>query len=174
MPKIIKERRVADDQWKVLVLAENESPDTVRLPIGPLLVPVAVWQARREDLIRRNWEHQEPLGVWLEPGEGAETIAGDVDDFTVVAIHFPKLADGRGYSTARLLRERYGFQGELRAFGDLGQDQLFYLHRVGFDAFAIREAGTDLDEALTAFDSIPEAYQAAANEPRPLFRRRAL
>jgi uncharacterized protein (DUF934 family) len=174
MSNIIKQGQLAANQWKVLELAENETPLSVRLPVGPLLVPVAVWRARKAELIRRNWEHGEALGVWLAPNEGPETIAEDLDDFTVVAIHFPKFADGRGYSTARLLRERYGYRSELRAFGDVGQDQLFFLNRVGFDAFVVKETGADLEAALQAFGSIPEAYQTAANQAQPLFRRRAL
>lgn len=173
MPKIIKQQRLAEDEWKVLQLTENETPHTVRLPIGPLLVPLAVWRARREELIRRNWEHHEPLGVWLSPGEGPEAIADELDDFTLVAVHFPKFADGRGYSTARLLRERYGYRGELRAFGDVGRDQLYFLDRVGFDSFSVKEDEVDAAEALNAFTSFPEAYQSAANQPLPLFRRRA-
>lgn len=174
MPKLIKQQRLADDHWKVLRLAENETPESVRLPIGPLLVPLAVWRARKEDLIHRNWEHDEPLGVWLAADEGPEAIADELGDFTVVAVHFPKLADGRGYSTARLLRERHGYRNELRAIGDVGQDQLFFLNRVGFDSFAVKETGDELESALAAFDSFPEAYQAAANQPLPLFRRRAV
>lgn len=173
MPKIIKQQRLADDEWKVLQLAENETPHSVRLPVGPLLVPLAVWRARKEELIHRNWEHHEPLGVWLSPSEGPEAIAQDLDDFTLIAVHFPKLADGRGYSTARLLRERYGYRGELRAFGDVGQDQLFFLDRVGFDSFSVKESEEDAIEALAAFAAFPEVYQSAANEPLPLFRRRA-
>jgi uncharacterized protein (DUF934 family) len=174
MPKIIKQQRLADDEWKVLQLAENETPHSVRLPIGPLLVPLAVWRARKDELIHRNWEHHEPLGVWLAPNEGPETIAGELDDFTLIAVHFPKLADGRGYSTARLLRERYGYRGELRAFGDVGRDQLFFLNRVGFDSFSIKEDADDAVEALAAFASFPENYQTAANQPLPLFQRRAI
>jgi len=174
MPKIIKQQRLADDEWKVMQLAENETPNSVRLPVGPLLVPLAVWRARKEELIHRNWEHHEPLGVWLSPNEGPETIAGELDDFTLIAVHFPKLADGRGYSTARLLRERYGYRGELRAFGDVGQDQLFFLNRVGFDSFSVKEDDEAAIEALTAFSSFPESYQTAANQPLPLFQRRAI
>jgi uncharacterized protein (DUF934 family) len=174
MPKIIKEQRLVDDEWTVLHLAENETPLSVRLPVGPLLVPLAVWRARKDELIHRNWEHHEPLGVWLAPNDGPESIAGDLGDLSLVAVHFPKLADGRGYSTAHLLRERHGYRGELRAFGDIGQDQLHFLDRVGFDSFAIKESGKDAVEALNAFASFPEAYQVAANEPLPLFRRRAL
>jgi uncharacterized protein (DUF934 family) len=171
MPKLIKERRVQDDAWKVVTLAEHETPKTVRLPVGPLLVPVAVWRARKAEFIAREYEHGEPLGVWLAPNEGPETIAEDLDDFTVVAIHFPKLADGRGYSTARLLRERFGYRGELRAFGDIGRDQIFYLNRVGFDTFLLGE-GKDAEDALAAFNDLPEVYQGAVTQPLPLFRRR--
>lgn len=174
MPKIIKQQRLADDEWQVLQLAENETPHSVRLPIGPLLVPLAVWRARKDELIHRNWEHHEPLGVWLAPNEGPEAIAEELDDFTLIAVHFPKFADGRGYSTARLLRERYGYRGELRAFGDVGQDQLFFLERVGFDSFSVKEDDEDAVEALAAFASFPEAYQGAVKQPLPLFRRRAL
>ena len=86
--------------------------------------------------------------------------------------YFPKAADGRGYTTARLLRERYGYDGELRAFGDIGRDQIFFLHRVGFDAFVIGE-GRSAEDALAAFDDFPDSYQGAADQPIPLFRRRA-
>ncbi len=174
MPKIIKHQQIAHDEWKVLQLAEHESPHSVRLPIGPLLVPLAVWRARREELFHRNWEHHEPLGVWLAPNEGPETIAEDIDDLSLIAVHFPKLTDGRGYSTARLLRERHGYRNELRAFGDVGQDQLYFLDRVGFDSFSVNASNEDASEALAAFTRFPESYQASANEPLPLFRRRAV
>jgi uncharacterized protein (DUF934 family) len=173
MPNIIRERQIADDDWKVLVLAENETPHTVRLPVGPLLVPVAVWRARKAELIHRNWEHGDPLGVWLAPNEGPETIVEDLDDLSVVAIHFPKFTDGRGYSTARLLRERHGYRKELRAFGDVGRDQLFFLSRVGFDSFVVKEQGDDLVDALAAFASFPDAYQTGTDRAVPLFRRRS-
>lgn len=177
MPKIIKQQRLADDEWKVLQLAESETPHSVRLPVGPLLVPLAVWRARKDELIHRNWEHHEPLGVWFAPGEGPEAIAGHLDDFTLIAVHFPKLVDGRGYSTARQLRERYGYRGELRAFGDVGQDQLFFLDRVGFDSFSVKEDLDDVEAlaaAVASLSSFPEVYQTAANQPLPLFRRRAI
>ena len=77
-------------------------------------------------------------------------------------MHFPAFTDGRGYSTARLLRQRYGFKGELRAFGDILHDQLYELGRCGFDSFALRE-DQDPVEALRAFDEFSESYQAAAD-----------
>jgi uncharacterized protein (DUF934 family) len=95
-----------------------------------------------------------------------------VGQLPLIAVYFPKFLDGRGYSTARLLRERYGYRGELRAIGDVGRDQLFYLARVGFDAFLIPE-GRDARDALNAFADFPETYQGAVDQPLPLFRRRA-
>jgi uncharacterized protein (DUF934 family) len=86
-------------------------------------------------------------------------------------VKFPSFTDGRGYSVGRLLRERYGWTGELRAVGDIQRDQLFYLARCGFNAFALRE-GEDVDAALTAFADFSERYQASVDQPLPLFRRR--
>jgi uncharacterized protein (DUF934 family) len=86
-------------------------------------------------------------------------------------VNFPKFNDGRGFSIGRLLRERYGFRGELRAIGDVLRDQLFFLARCGFDAFALRD-DQDVDEALGAFADFSEAYQPALDQPVPLFRRR--
>jgi len=169
MAKLIKQRQVVEDNWKVLTLAANETADTVRLPAGPVIVPLAVWHARRIDLIQREWEHGDALGVWLAPGDDPAEIAADLEDFSVVGVLFPKLADGRGYSIATLLRTRYGYTRELRALGDVGRDQLHYLSRVGFDAFAAREP----ELALAGLDDFSEAYQAAANQTLPLFRRRA-
>ena len=172
MPKIIKQGRVVDDAWKILALAENETPESVKLPVGPLLVPLAVWRARRTELVIREYEHGWPLGVWLAAHEGPEAIAADLDDFSIVAVHFPTFKDGRGYSSARLLRERHGYRGEVRAIGDVLRDQLFYLARCGFDAFALR-ADQDPHEALPSLGDFDEAYQAAVDQPQPLFRRRA-
>lgn len=170
--RIIKERRLQDDAWQVVTLNDGAAPIDVCLPIGPLLVPLAVWKAKKACLIHREYEHGTPLGIWLGPQDRIEDIAADIDDFTVIAVHFPKAADGRGYTTARLLRERYGYDGELRAFGDIGRDQIFFLHRVGFDAFVIGE-GRSAEDALAAFDDFPDSYQGAADQPIPLFRRRA-
>jgi uncharacterized protein (DUF934 family) len=169
--QIIKERRLQDDAWKIVTLVDGEAPFDVCLPVGPLLVPVPVWKAKKSCLIAREYEHGTPLGIWLSSGDDVAEIANDIDDFTVIAVHFPKAADGRGFSTARLLRERHGYDGELRAFGDIGRDQLFYLKRVGFDAFVIGE-GRSAEEALAAFDDFPEVYQASTEQPDPLFRRR--
>ncbi len=169
--QLIKERRLQEDDWKVVTLVEGQPEMDVCLPVGPLLVPLAVWKSHKSCLIAREYEHGTPLGIWLTPEDNPAEIAKDVDDFTVIAVHFPKATDGRGYSIARLLRERYGYDGELRAFGDIGRDQVFFLNRVGFDSFLIGE-GQSAEDAIAAFDDFPETYQAGADLPIPLFRRR--
>jgi hypothetical protein len=87
----------------------------------------------------------------------------------VIGVNFPKFTDGRSYSSARLLRERYGYAGEIRAIGDVLQDQLFYMRRCGIDAYALR-ADKDIDKALAGLRVFSETYQAAADQPQPLFR----
>ena len=139
MSKLIKNGRIVHDSWRTLTLAENDNPHSVRLPVGPVLVPLSVWRARRAELIHREYEHGWQLGIWLAAEENAEEIAHDIDDFTVIAIEFDKFTDGKGFSTVRLLREHYGYEGELRAIGDVPLDRLAFQHRVGFDSFAVRD-----------------------------------
>jgi uncharacterized protein (DUF934 family) len=139
MSKLIKNGRIVNDAWKTLTLAEGDTPQSVRLPVGPVLVPLSVWRARRAELIHREYEHGWPLGVWLAAEEGAEAIEHDIDDFTVIAIEFDKFSDGKSYSTASQLRGHYGYKGELRAIGDVPGDRLSYRYQVGFDAFAVSD-----------------------------------
>ena len=138
MLKLIKGSGIASDKWKTLTLAEGDAPHNVRLPVGPVLVPLSVWKARRTELIHREYEHGWPLGIWLAAEESPEAIERDVDDFTVIAVEFNKSDDSKGYSAARLLRERYGYKGELRAIGDVPHDKLPYTRQAGFDAFYVR------------------------------------
>ena len=166
MAKIIKHNNIVDDSWNVVRLADGETAESVQLPAGDLIVPLPVWQARKAELLARPQR-----GVWLAPDELAQDIATDLAHLQLVAIDFPQFADGRGYSTAVLLRSRFGWRGELRAIGEVLKDQLFYLSRVGFDAYAIPE-GKDLDDTLKALNDFSETYQAAVDEPLPLFRRR--
>lgn len=108
----------------------------------------------------------------LEPHDDPSAVADRLACASRVEVSFPKFTDGRGYSIARLLRERYGYRGELRAVGDVQRDQLFYLSRVGFDAFLLRE-GEEAAAALAALTDFSEAYQASVERPQPLFRRRS-
>ena len=165
MADIIKNRKIIPDDWIVIRLAEGETADNVTLPQGRLIVPFPVWQQRRDELSKHT-----ALGVWLADTEGPELIANDLKCFQVVAIDFPKFANGRGYSTAALMRTRYGYCGELRAIGDVLRDQLFYLARVGFDAFAIR-TDRPIEDALNALCDFSVTYQSSVDEVRPLFQR---
>ncbi len=168
MSRLIKNDRIVDDAWTRLVLTEGEAPESVALPNASVIFPLVVWQAQRAAILARPHE----VGVWLDSHEGAETLAGDLAHLSVIAVNFPKFTDGRGYTTARLLRERYAYRGEIRAIGDVLRDQLQNLRRCGFDAFAVRE-GRDLEGALRGFADFSEHYQTAVTEPQPLFRRRA-
>ncbi|HPT49991.1 MAG TPA: DUF934 domain-containing protein [Accumulibacter sp.] len=167
MPRIIKHDKIVDDHWRILVLADGETPETVALPAEPTLLPLAVWLARRDAILAS----ETPIGVWLDSHQGPEALAGDVERLAVIGINFPKFTDGRGYSSARLLRERFAYRGEIRAIGDVLQDQLFYMRRCGFDAYALR-ADKDIERALTALTTFSDSYQAAADQPHPLFQRR--
>jgi uncharacterized protein (DUF934 family) len=168
MANIIKGRAIVSDDWQVLRLAEGETVADVALPEGKLIVPLLVWQARRTELDKRTATGT--LGIWLADTEGPELIADDLQHFQVIAIDFPKFANGRGYSSAALLRTRYGYKGELRAIGDVLRDQMFYLARVGFDAFAVRP-DRSIDDALQALNDYSVTYQSSTDEARPLFRR---
>lgn len=167
MDRLIKNRSVVDDSWVVLDPAVDEAATAVRLPDGQLLVPWSVWLARKQELIGRKAERGDMLGIWLEPQADVAEVAVDLDRFSVIGIHFPRAADGRGYSIATLLRTRYAYRGELRAFGNIGRDHLNYLQRAGFDAFAVSQP----EAALASLDDFTEAYQVSASQALPLFRR---
>jgi uncharacterized protein (DUF934 family) len=109
--------------------------------------------------------------IRLEPADDPAAVADRLADAARVEVNFPKFGDGRGYSIARLLRERYGYRGELRAVGVVARDLLANMEASGFDAFLLRD-GEDPVEALTGFDDFSEAYQTSVTQPLPLFRRR--
>ena len=110
--------------------------------------------------------------VRLGPADDPAAFAARLAVATRVEVEFPKFGDGRGFSIGRLLRERHGYRGELRAVGQITRDHLQALERCGFDAFELRQ-GEDANEALAGFEPFSESYQGSVAEPRPLFRRRA-
>jgi len=167
-PQIIKGREVLADDWTVLRLAEGEAPETVEVPAGRVIVPSTVWLAQREALAARAEVAQ--LGVWLASDQLATSIKDDLPKFAVIAVDFPKFSDGRGYSIAYNLRKRLGYTGELRAIGDVLRDQLFQMQRCGFDAYATRQ-DRNIHDALKGLSVFSETYQAAVDQPLPLFRR---
>jgi uncharacterized protein (DUF934 family) len=162
---IIKNKAIVADDWTVLRLADADTAGHAVVPSGRVIVPLAVWLAQRETLQNRT-----ELGVWLASNDRPEALQQDISRFAVIAVDFPKFADGRGYTIAYLLRERLGYRGELRAIGDVLRDQMFYMQRVGFDAFAVR-SDKDIDGALKSLDDYSQVYQASSDQPQPLFRR---
>lgn len=164
--RIIKDRRIVEDQWQFVKPGEDGTFPDIQ-PYGDIVVPLNYWLVKRDELIARKGR----VGIWLESHQEPELLAHDIDWLPLIAVSFPAFSDGRGYSLGRLLRERYRFKGELRAIGDVLRDQIFYLHRCGFNAFAVR-ADKKIDDALDAFNDFSDAYQASVVEPLPLFRRR--
>ncbi|MEZ4433398.1 MAG: DUF934 domain-containing protein [bacterium] len=157
---LIRDRRIVEDEWSHL-----DDADAAPL-VGAITVSWDRWQAERDALRARSG----PVGVRLPNTVEPREIADDLDRLGLVTIDFPRFSDGRGYSLARLLRERHGYRGELRAVGYVLRDQLFYMKRCGFDAFALKE-GKDAVGALAAFDEFDVLYQPAADEALPLWRR---
>lgn len=153
---LIRQGQVVEDPWAAVQdIADVHGGD-------PLLVPFDLWRENRAALAGRNG----PIGIRLEPGQSPEAIAGDVDQFDLIALPFAKFTDGRAYSHARLLRERLGFTGELRAVGEVLRDQFQFMHRCGFDAFEVADdrAAEDWDAALTEIDVV---YQPTADRRAP-------
>ncbi len=165
MRKIIKDKAIFNDDWNVLKLADGETADAVAVPGGPQIVPLAVWLAQKTTLAARS-----DIGVWLASDERPEQLKEDAKSLPLIAVDFPSFADGRGYSIAYNLRARLGFEGELRAIGDVLRDQLFYMSRVGFNAFATRE-DRSIEDALKGLTDFSDVYQTSWDQKTPLFRR---
>ncbi|MGZ5818516.1 MAG: DUF934 domain-containing protein [Burkholderiaceae bacterium] len=162
---IIKNREVVSDDWTVVRLTEGDAPETFVVPAGKTIVPLTVWQAQHDALQARG-----DIGVWIDSHERPEGLKADVAKLPVIAVNFPKFADGRGYSIAYNLRARLGFTGELRAIGDVLRDQLFYMQRVGFNSFATRP-DRNIHEALKGLTDFSDPYQTSWDQKTPLFKR---
>lgn len=165
MRKIIVNGSIVPDHW--ITVHPNEDGSIEVPESGDILVSLETWQANKEALI----QHAGRNGLLINGDAELDDIIDDLDQLDLIAINFPKFADGRGYSLARLIRERANYHGELRAVGDVLRDQLFYLHRCGFNAFVIRE-DRDVEDALNAFKDFTVTYQADVHEERPIYHRR--
>jgi uncharacterized protein (DUF934 family) len=150
MRYILRRREIVADDWRYL--GEVPAPEALIVPLAEL----------RRDLSRwRQWPGR--LGVRLAPGDPVEELAPDIPGLSLIAVEFPNPGDGRGYSQGRLLRERLGFRGELRAVGNgVRQDQVFLLGRCGFDAFELAP-GEDFESARRALSRYDVAYQAGVS-----------
>ena len=159
--KIIKNRAIVEDTFRLVTDAAELSQD------GDIIVDLPLWNEHKASLKNRAGK----VGVQIPGDAEPDVIAADINDLDVVAIHFPVFRDGRGFSLARIIRDRLGFKGELRATGDVLRDQMFFMLRCGFDAF---EPRTDrcIETALQGLNDFSVMYQADANEKRPIYHRR--
>jgi uncharacterized protein (DUF934 family) len=129
--------------------------DDAPLPAsGAVLVSLARWQAERDALSGRS----EPVGVRLKSDESPELLADDLDKIALVALEFPVFRDGRAYSYARMLRDRFQYSGEVRAVGEVLMEQLHFMLRTGFDAFEL-ESDDPLGQYQTAKGDFSVWYQ---------------
>ena len=161
MPQILKNTEVVSDNWILL----DETAES--LPTGNVLLSYEQWQNLTDQLSN----HSGSLGVWLEGHAEIEQIIEPLLDLPLIAINFPKFADGRGFSSARLIRERYNYSGELRAIGGFIRDQLYLLKRCGFNAFQFSDEN-ELSDAAESLKDFSENYQVSVDQENPLFRRR--
>lgn len=142
--KIIKDKQIIDDSW-------THTADGDSLPSGKTTVSLARW---KDENIALN----DNIGIRLSPADHVDDIAGNLDKLSLIALDFPAFTDGRGFSHARLLRSRYGFTGEIRAIGSYMADQVFYLSRVGVNAFQFDDI-KQLDTALSTIGDFTVKYQ---------------
>lgn len=167
--QLILDGAVADNEWNLLPLGDEAEITADNLAPGKVILPLSVWLELREDL----QERKEEIGVWLDSDETADLVGEYAAELPLIAAHFPAFTDGRGFTLGRLLRERYGFTGEIRAVGNFIRDQLTYLIRCGFNAFAY-QGDQPLEGLLESLGDFTDSYQAAVDQPLPIFRRRAL
>jgi len=197
MAQLIKNNAVVADDWTLVVLpppaetavrkqagkvvifkvtgeaaaTPEQISGTVIPASGKIIVPLTIWTSRNNELAARAAQGE--VGVWLESYELLEDLlasVADINTLPLIAIHFPRFVDGRGFSLATLLRTRQGYKNELRAIGDVLRDQLYFMKRCGFDAFAIR-ADRSAEDALASLRDFSEPYQGAVDNALPVWRR---
>ena len=150
---LVRDGRIVEDDW-TLIEAGDARPGVI--------APLPTWRLAPDR-----------AGVWVDGDAEVEDIAADILPAPVVAVRFAAFADGRGLSLARLLRYRYRYAGELRAFGDIVPDLTAYMLRCGFNAFVLPDH-RQAEAAIACMNRISDHYQASAQEPAPLFRRHTL
>jgi uncharacterized protein (DUF934 family) len=167
MPKLIElangQAQWAEDAF-VHVIDEDAIPET-----GDVILSLARFEAEGDALLASNSRR---VGVRVEPDQEVEVLAYDLPRIAVVALAFPKYRDGRAYTSARLLRERFKYEGQIRAVGDVLQEQAGFMVRCGFDAFEPNDGASP--EAWTkAASRFRHVYQRAADDRVVAFEERA-
>lgn len=170
MTDIFRDGRFQPDDWRLLGADEAVPAE------GGVILTEAQWQAARESLAGSN----APLGLLLQPASDLDDLAADFPRFAVIALTFPKFADGRGFSQARLLRDRHGYEGEIRAVGDVLIDLVPFMFRVGITTLVVENEPTRQQLTEGSLPLVPFFYQPAADDAvrpeasRPWLRRAAV
>jgi uncharacterized protein (DUF934 family) len=191
---------IVEDAWTIVNLPASQAPERVsagkvvlfkltgentvtpeqiagtKIPAtGKIIVPLSVFIANKDTLVSRI--DAGVVGIWLDTHETIESLiealienGRDINKLPIIAVHVERFADGRIFSLGTLLRTRYGYKNELRAFGDVLRDQLFFLKRSGFTSFEIR-ADRSAEDALASLKDFTTPYQGAVDEPQPIFKR---
>ncbi len=158
---MIKDGVLCENHWQLVPKGHPELPGAANI-----IVPALLALEHQERIAQRN-----DIAVWLDSDEPPELIADQLPQYCFIAINFPVFSDGRGYSYARTLRQRFQYCGEVRAIGDVLLEQLFYLHRCGFSAFELRE-DQNIEEALLRFNDFSEAYQSGGDQLQSVLSKR--
>lgn len=147
MRKLLRQREIVEDDWQYLGEKTPSGSEHIIVPLAELRDNAPTWRA---------WRGR--LGVRIAPADRVETLIADWPHLALIAIEFTGPSEGRGYTQAHLLRDRYGFRGELRAVGAVKRDQTFFMSRCGFDAFELAP-GESLEGAQSALGTYTVAYQ---------------
>jgi uncharacterized protein (DUF934 family) len=160
--RVIKDNQIIEDSWERIAAIEAGQ----QVPVdGDIIVPFSYWKENRDSMTQRTGN----TAVCLNGEDRIEEIADHLSAFSLIALDFPLYKDGRCYSHARVLRDRYDYKGDIRAVGDVLRDQLFYMHRCGISSFHVR-ADKDIEDALNAFKDFSVKYQTAADGALPIYK----
>jgi len=166
MPKLINKDAVMDNPWTVM--KASTGPEILQaVPGKNFIVPLQFWKLYQQEMN----DYDGAVSVWINSEENPGQIANELHSLPLIALNFPVFSDGRSYTNARELRQKYAYEGEIRAIGDVLRDQLYYMAQCGFDSFEIRH-DQDAELCLGAFNDFKTGYQSTIAEPTPLFRRR--
>ncbi len=149
--QLIKDKAIVTDHWTFVA-------DGDELATGDVVVSLARFKQEKAVLLNRSGM----LGIRLQPADAVAELANDLTKLALIELNFPDFADGRAFSQAWLLRQRYGYTGEIRAVGHYLTDQLFYLSRVGVNAF-VPSTSEDLSLTLTKLTDFSMHYQYSVN-----------
>ncbi len=154
MPRrLLRDGAIVVDEWRTA--GDGAAGAAALADDGALLLALQEFRAERERWLARAG----PLGVILAPADDERELVPDLSRLALVAVEFTTVSEGRGYTQGRLLRERWGFAGELRARGAIHRDHVFLLARCGFNSFELPES--EFEGAAAALRTFSAAYQSS-------------